>query len=66
MIDLSPQAIAAARAQIGVSDDLFPRSIAIIMDGNGRWARDRQLPRTAGHQAGCTFTRNISRESGRR
>lgn len=29
-----------------------PRHIAIIMDGNGRWAKQRNLPRTAGHQAG--------------
>ena len=30
-----------------------PRHIAIIMDGNGRWARKRGLPRTAGHAAGA-------------
>ncbi|MEN8259235.1 MAG: isoprenyl transferase [Pseudomonadota bacterium] len=30
----------------------IPRHIAIIMDGNGRWAKNRNLPRTAGHQAG--------------
>jgi undecaprenyl diphosphate synthase len=30
----------------------LPRHIAIIMDGNGRWARERGLPRTAGHRAG--------------
>jgi undecaprenyl diphosphate synthase len=29
-----------------------PRHVAIVMDGNGRWARDRGLPRTAGHEAG--------------
>lgn len=29
-----------------------PRHVAIIMDGNGRWARKRRLPRTAGHQRG--------------
>lgn len=34
----------------------LPRHVAIIMDGNGRWARARGLPRLAGHQAG---TRNI-------
>ena len=31
---------------------LVPRHIAIVMDGNGRWAQDRGLPRTAGHEAG--------------
>jgi undecaprenyl diphosphate synthase len=32
--------------------DLVPKHIAIIMDGNGRWAKRRGLPRTAGHEAG--------------
>ena len=31
----------------------LPRHIAIIMDGNGRWAKKRGLPRTAGHAAGA-------------
>jgi undecaprenyl diphosphate synthase len=31
-----------------------PRHVAIIMDGNGRWANDRRLPRIAGHHAGVT------------
>lgn len=34
-----------------------PRHIAVIMDGNGRWARQRGLPRSAGHQAGMTAVR---------
>lgn len=37
----------------------FPRHIAIIMDGNGRWARQRGRPRAAGHQAGFRTTRDI-------
>ncbi len=44
-----------------------PRHIAIIMDGNGRWAKKRSLPRTAGHAAGAeTFRRiaNYCRELG--
>ena len=32
--------------------DLVPRHVAIVMDGNGRWAKDRGLPRTAGHEQG--------------
>ncbi|MDQ1618545.1 MAG: undecaprenyl diphosphate synthase [Actinomycetota bacterium] len=32
--------------------DLVPRHVAIVMDGNGRWAKDRGLPRTKGHEAG--------------
>ncbi len=38
-----------------------PRHVAIIMDGNGRWARQRQLPRIAGHRAGVENVRNIVR-----
>jgi undecaprenyl diphosphate synthase len=32
--------------------ELVPQHVAIVMDGNGRWAKDRGLPRTAGHEAG--------------
>jgi undecaprenyl diphosphate synthase len=32
--------------------DDVPKHVAIVMDGNGRWAKDRGLPRTAGHEAG--------------
>ena len=38
----------------------LPRHIAIIMDGNGRWARKRGLPRTAGHAAGAETFRTIA------
>ena len=37
-----------------------PRHIAIIMDGNGRWAKKRGLPRTAGHSAGAEAFRRIA------
>ncbi len=37
-----------------------PRHIAIIMDGNGRWAKSRGLPRTAGHAAGAEAFRRIA------
>ena len=37
----------------------FPRHIAVIMDGNGRWARARHLPRVAGHRAGVKSVREI-------
>ena len=37
-----------------------PRHIAIIMDGNGRWAKKRGLPRTAGHAAGAEAFRRIA------
>jgi undecaprenyl diphosphate synthase len=35
-----------------VPPELVPKHVAVIMDGNGRWARSRGLPRTAGHEAG--------------
>lgn len=39
----------------------LPRHVAIIMDGNGRWAVNRHLPRAAGHVAGVSAVRNIVR-----
>lgn len=39
----------------------MPRHIAIIMDGNGRWAKKRGLPRTAGHSAGASTFKAIAR-----
>ena len=38
----------------------LPRHVAIIMDGNGRWAKKRGLPRTAGHAAGAENFRTIA------
>jgi undecaprenyl diphosphate synthase len=35
-----------------IQPELVPRHVAIVMDGNGRWAKERGLPRTAGHEAG--------------
>ena len=43
--------------------DKLPRHIAIIMDGNGRWALQRGLPRLAGHKAGTENLRRIIRAS---
>ncbi len=42
------------------SNPLIPQHIAIIMDGNGRWAKQRGLPRTAGHSAGGEAFRRIA------
>jgi undecaprenyl diphosphate synthase len=41
------------------SDNNNPRHIAIVMDGNGRWAQKRFMPRTVGHQAGVKAVREI-------
>jgi undecaprenyl diphosphate synthase len=35
-----------------LSKNLIPNHVAVVMDGNGRWAKQRELPRTAGHEAG--------------
>jgi undecaprenyl diphosphate synthase len=40
-------------------DGEVPRHIAIIMDGNGRWARARMMPRPVGHRAGMTAVRDV-------
>ncbi|OFW87609.1 MAG: di-trans,poly-cis-decaprenylcistransferase [Alphaproteobacteria bacterium RIFCSPHIGHO2_02_FULL_46_13] len=37
----------------------IPNHVAIIMDGNGRWAKSRGLPRTAGHRKGVEIVRNV-------
>ena len=44
-----------------VDFDRLPRHVAIIMDGNGRWAKKRGLPRTAGHKVGAETFRKIAR-----
>jgi undecaprenyl diphosphate synthase len=65
MADISPQAVAAARAELGIAPEQLPRHVAIIMDGNGRWARRRNLPRTVGHAEGARVVRRIVTESAR-
>src|SRR5678815_5128824 len=42
----------------------IPRHVAVIMDGNGRWATGRGLPRGAGHGEGVKAVRNIVRTAG--
>ena len=53
---------------MGAADDLLarvneqgaiPRHVAIIMDGNGRWARERMLPRPIGHRHGMKSVREV-------
>ena len=41
------------------NNNTFPQHIAVVMDGNGRWANKRFLPRSAGHKAGVKSTRRI-------
>ncbi len=46
------------------TSNLIPRHIAIVMDGNGRWAQSRDLPRTAGHRAGADAARKVIQACG--
>lgn len=57
------EVIAESRRQCGVPDDRLPKSVAIIMDGNGRWAVARGLPRAAGHAEGAKNVRTIVKAS---
>lgn len=47
---------------MSASSELLPRHIAIIMDGNGRWALSRGLPRSEGHKAGVLAVKKIVTE----
>src|SRR5437773_2051019 len=53
----TPHLSAQARANV-------PAHVAIIMDGNGRWARQRHLPRIEGHRQGAESVRAIVRAAG--
>lgn len=50
-----------SKKNISLKDIVLPQHIGIIMDGNGRWAKKRGLPRTAGHTAGAQTFRKIAR-----
>ena len=50
--------------QVTIDKDNLPRHIAIIMDGNGRWANVRGLPRIAGHREGVRTVRKITQICG--
>lgn len=52
---------AQPKAEPSVHDGVCPRHIAIIMDGNGRWAKRRLLPRVAGHRQGVETVRSTVR-----
>ena len=43
----------------------IPKHIAIIMDGNGRWAKERNMPRTFGHHEGTKTIRTLALEANR-
>jgi undecaprenyl diphosphate synthase len=51
--------MAADKKPLDLSSLIIPQHVAIIMDGNGRWAHRRGLPRAAGHRAGAENLRRI-------
>jgi undecaprenyl diphosphate synthase len=58
------KAEAAPKATGGGGGAAVPRHVAIIMDGNGRWAEQRGLPRAAGHRQGAEAARKVLRAAG--
>ena len=57
-------AVAEPQQRIEAGTGKMPRHVAIIMDGNGRWAKKRMLPRAMGHKRGVETVRNIVRAAG--
>lgn len=51
-------------AKYRIEKDKLPTHIAIIMDGNGRWAEQRKFPRTEGHKEGVSSVRDIVESCG--
>jgi undecaprenyl diphosphate synthase len=58
---VSPTAASVASLAAVPDTGPVPRHVAIIMDGNGRWAKARHLPRVAGHKAGVEAVRRVTR-----
>ncbi|MGH7256414.1 MAG: isoprenyl transferase [Nitrospirales bacterium] len=56
---LNPEQLSDTELQGLLTSDLLPRHVAIIMDGNGRWAETRGLPRIAGHTEGIKSVREV-------
>ena len=66
-IKKEPKVSPAARkmaSEAKIDLDNVPKHIAIIMDGNGRWAKEKGLPRIAGHREGINSVRDITRICG--
>lgn len=61
IVETAPPALLVSGAERRI-----PRHVAIIMDGNGRWAKQRGRPRTAGHREGVKSVRAVVEESVRR
>jgi undecaprenyl diphosphate synthase len=60
-----PAGSAEAELARQIHFDRLPRHVAVIMDGNGRWAGERHLPRVEGHRAGIDSVRDVIETSAR-
>jgi len=65
LANLGPAGSLEARLLKKIDLTRLPRHIAVIMDGNGRWAKARNLPRAAGHRAGIESVREVVETSAR-
>ncbi len=65
LADLAQPGTPEAELLKRIDKSRIPRHIAIIMDGNGRWAGMRKLPRVAGHQAGLDAVREVTESAAR-
>ncbi len=63
MPNIYPKFTDAELKEFSLSREALPRHVGVIMDGNGRWAKKRLLPRSAGHRAGMEALRGIVRFS---
>ncbi|MBN2474692.1 MAG: isoprenyl transferase [Pirellulales bacterium] len=62
---MSRSSPASTRELLDVPPEKMPRHIAVIMDGNGRWARQQGLPRIEGHRRGVASVRRTTEECAR-
>ena len=51
--------------ELDVLPDMYPKHVGVIMDGNGRWATKRGLPRTVGHYEGVKAAKRVTTEASR-
>lgn len=58
-------ALFGKKEEMDYNYSVLPKHLGIIMDGNGRWAKKRGMPRTMGHKAGADVFKKISKECGK-
>ena len=63
MDKITKESLKKSAKRLGLPVEQMPRSIAIIMDGNGRWAQEKRLPRALGHMEGAKTVERIIDDS---